>query len=344
MMLIIFLFNFNPLIWEMVNSCSQETIFYNVLRLQNFQTRYSLSESAFSCSQFLYNKLVEYHVDSVFFQNFQVGYSPNVIGIKKGTSQLDSIYVVLCAHYDAISNNPPYLFAPGADDNGSGTATLLEVIRILSNYNFEKTIRFIFFSGEEQGFLGSYYYCSVAKYIHQDSIISAINIDMIGYSLPARDSASVIGKPNNPNCQPLVDYFISCADTYTNLKCIRTIIDRPRSDHASFNRFGYIAIQIRENLNINNPYYHTTGDTIGAGFNDLNLVYEITKAAIATIASLSNPISSVILPIAKNTIYNNRNNIRIAYNPLGQKVNSLRKKGMYFLKDNRQFKKVVILK
>lgn len=327
----------------MVNSCSQESIFYNVLRLQNFQTRYSLSESAFVCSQFLYNKLLEYHLDSAFLQNFQLSYAPNVIGIKRGVNQLESVYVVICAHYDAISNNP-YVFAPGADDNGSGAASVLEVIRILSNYNFEKTIRFIFFSGEEQGLLGSYYYCSLARYIHRDSIISAINIDMIGYSIPARDSASVIGKPNNPNCQPLVDYFIACADTYTNLKCIRTILDRPRSDHASFNRFGYIAIHIRENLNVYNPYYHTPGDTIGAGFNDLNLVYEITKAAIATIASLSNPISVSILPVSKYIIYNNKPNPKLAYNPLGQKVYKIKNRGMYFVKENRQFKKLVILK
>ncbi|MCS7249828.1 MAG: M20/M25/M40 family metallo-hydrolase [candidate division WOR-3 bacterium] len=344
-MLFFFLFNFNPLIWEMVNSCLPESIFYNLLRLQNFKTRYSLSESAFACANFLYNKLLEYRLDSVYFQHFQSGYAPNVIGIKRGANQLDSVYIVICCHYDAISDNP-YLFAPGADDNGSGTASVLEVCRILSKYNFEKTIRFIFFSGEEQGLLGSYYYCSLAKYINRDSIISAVNIDMIGYSIPQRDSASVIGKPNNPNCQPLVDYFIACADTYTNLKCIRAIIDRPRSDHASFNRFGYLAIHIRENLNVFNPYYHTAGDTIGAGFNDLNLVYEITKAAIATIASLSNPISVSFLPITKNIIYNkNKNNLnlKIAYNPLGQKI-AVRNKGMYFIKENSQFKKLIILK
>ncbi len=330
----------------MVNSCSQESIFYNVLRLQNFQTRYSLSESAFACANFLYNKLLAYRLDSVYFQTFLPNYSPNVIGIKRGANQLESIYVVLCAHYDAISSNP-FLFAPGADDNGSGTSALLEVIRILSNYNFEKTIRFIFFSGEEEGLLGSYYYCSLAKYVYEDSIISAINIDMIGYSIEGRDSASIIGKPNNPNCQPLVDYFISCADTYTNLRCIRAIIDRPRSDHASFNRFGYIAIHIRENLNINNPYYHTNGDTIGGGFNDLNLVYEITKATIATIASLSNPISSNILPIAKKILYNKKKieNRNILYNPLGQRISYNVKKGrMYFLKERNQFKKLIILK
>lgn len=342
MMLILILFNFNPLIWEMVNSCSQESIFYNVLRLQNFQTRYSLSESARSCANFLYNKLLTYPLDSVYFQDFLPDYSPNVIGIKRGANNLDSIYLVVCAHYDATSNNP-YFFAPGADDNGSGTASLLELVRIITNYNFEKTIRFIFFSGEEQRLLGSYYYCSVAKHIHRDSIISAINIDMIGYSIPQRDSASVIGKPNNPNCQPLVDYFISCADTYTNLKCIRAIIDRPRSDHASFNQFGYIAIHIRENLNVQNPYYHSFGDTIGSGFNDLNLVYEITKGVIATIASLANPLSSAISPITKDLTYSKKNNLKLLYNSLGQKANQL-KKGMYFVKDNKRFAKVIIFK
>jgi len=275
--------NFDTLIQEMVNKVSSDTILSFVFRLQNFRTRHSSTDSAFACANFIRDKFLSYGLDSVYFQSFRSDFAPNVIGIKRGTEP-DSVYLVICAHFDSYATIE---WAPGADDNGSGTACVLEAARILREYQFQKNIRFIAFSGEEEGLLGSAHYCSLARYVARDSIIGAVNIDMIAYTVVNRDSCSVIGKPSNPGCAPLVDYFIQCANIYTNLKCQRQIVDRPRSDHASFNRYGYIAIHVRENLNVYNPFYHTTGDTIGGGFNDLNFVTEIAKSSLATIASLA---------------------------------------------------------
>ncbi len=279
---------FDTLIQQMVNKVSSDTIMTVVRRLQDFRTRYSSTDSARAAANFIRDKFLAYGLDSVYFQTFRSDFAPNVIGIKRGRLP-ESIYVVICGHFDSYSNINPQTTAPGADDNATGTAGLLEAARILKDYQFNHTIRFIAFSGEEEGLLGSFHYCSLARYLNRDSIIGAINCDMIGYTLPGRDSSSIIGKPANPNCAPLVDYFISCANLYTDLKCQRQVIDRPRSDHASFNRFGYLAIHIRENLNLSNPYYHTPGDTIGAGFNDLNFVTKVIKASLATVASLSEP-------------------------------------------------------
>jgi aminopeptidase YwaD len=282
----------NSTVQEIVNRVNSDSVLGFVRRLSNFQTRYSFTDSCRASADYIKFQFEAYGLDSVYFQEFDSTYAPNVIGIKQGTLYPDSIYTVLCGHYDCTSQNP-YSFAPGADDNGSGATSVLEAVRVMQGNNFEKSLRFIAFCGEEQGLLGSNYY---ASQVHNqgDSIFGVINIDMVAYSLPNRDSASIIGKPSNPNCATLVDYFITCADSYTLLKTQRQIIDRPRSDHASFNQYGFSAIHCRENLNITNPYYHTTGDSIGGGFNALNLCTEVIKAAVATVTSLAVPVGAGI--------------------------------------------------
>lgn len=333
----------DSLIQEMVNKVSSDTILSFVQRLQNFRTRYSSTDSAFACANFIKDKFRDYNLDSVYFHSFRSDFAPNVIGIKRG-QEPESVYLVLCAHFDSYSGSPQE-FAPGADDNGSGTALVLEVARILKDYHFQHNIRFIAFSGEEEGLLGSEAYCYQARNLHYDSIIACLNGDMFAYTLPNRDSCSVIGKPSNPNCAPLVDYFIQCAQAYTNLKCQRQVIDRPRSDHASFNRYGYIAIHLRENLNLFNPYYHTTGDTIGAGFNDLNFVTEVVKATLATLASLAEP----ILVGMKEERVSNKGDGKwdnfTFYNIFGQRIKEGNlPPGIYFLREKKGVKKFIKLK
>lgn len=280
---------YDPIVQQIVNRVSEDSVLNWVGRLVSFQTRYSTTDSARACADYIKERFASYGLDSVYLQELSSAYAPNVIGIKRGQIYPESIYTVVCGHFDCISSSPN-TFAPGADDNGSGASGVIEAARVTQDYNFNYPIRFIAFSGEEQGLIGSNYYANQAR-SRGDSILGVINIDMIAYAIPNRDSASIIGKPENPNCTPLVDFFLACADTYTQLKTQRQIIDRPRSDHASFNQFGYLAIHCRENLNVANPYYHTTGDTIGGGFNSLNLCTEVIKAAVATIASLAQPIN-----------------------------------------------------
>ena len=277
----------NPFVQEIVDRVNLDSVLSFVQRLINFQTRYSPTDSCRAAADYIKYQFEIYGLDSIYHQTFRPDYAPNVIGIKRGTVYPESIYTVICGHFDCTSPNPNG-FAPGADDNGSGTATVLEAARVMQGYSFEYSIRFIAFCGEEQGLLGSYYYTNQASN-NGDSILGVINIDMIAYTQLNRDSASIIGHPSVPNCAPLVDYYIACADTYTLLKTQRQIINRPRSDHASFNQFGYQALHCRENLNVSNPYYHTTGDTIGGGFNNLEFCTEVIKASVATVASLAKP-------------------------------------------------------
>lgn len=277
----------DTLIQQMVNKVSQDTILSIIQRLQAFRTRYSTTDSARSCAEWIKNKFIGYGFDSVYTETFSASYAPNVIAVKRGVIYPGRNYVVGCAHYDCTSQTPT-TFAPGADDNGSGTAGILEVARALRTYQFEHSIRLIAFCGEEQGLLGSDYYAQRA-YNMGDTILGAVNLDMFAYSTPDRDTLTIINDTTYINNLWLANYFSACADTYTLLKKKVWTGRRPQSDHASFSRYGYSAIQGRENLSVSNPYYHTTGDTIGGGFNALTMCYEGIKAAVATVASLAKP-------------------------------------------------------
>ena len=80
----------------------------------------------------------------------------NVVGVRSGTVRPEDIYIV-GAHYDSVQGSP------GADDNASGVAGVLEAARVLSGYNFASTLVFIAFDREEQGLIGSYDYARRAS-------------------------------------------------------------------------------------------------------------------------------------------------------------------------------------
>jgi len=282
----------DTIIQEMANQVNWDSILGCIRRLQNFRTRYSSTDSARACATWLVNRFVAYGFDSVYTDSFSATYSRNVVAIKRGMVFPGRIYVVGCGHYDCTSGSPT-TFAPGADDNGSGTAMVLEAARVLRNYRFEYTIRLIGFSGEEQGLLGSADY-ALKAYNRRDTIRGVINGDMFGYTTPNRDTLMVINDTTYRSNLWLANYFAACADTYTALKKRVWTGRRAQSDHASFSRQGFTAIQERENLNVSNPYYHTIGDTIGGGLNAYTMVHQGVRAAVATIASLAIPYRTAV--------------------------------------------------
>jgi hypothetical protein len=275
----------NPLIQEMVDSVSSDSILANVQRMQDFVTRYATHDSCFAAAEWICDKFVSYNMDSVYHDTFSFIFDvpDNIVGIKNGTVFPESCYTVICGHYDATALNPD--LAPGADDNASGVAAVVEAARILKDYEFEYNIRFIAFSAEEFGIVGSGIYAWRASQ-RGDDIEAVFNFDMIGYADAQPETLEVCG---DTFCTPLIAHFIACADTYT------TLLTTPRlgcmvSDEEPFRFWGYPAIGMVEDLPIVNPYYHTQGDTIGGGFNDLAFCTEVTRAGVAALASSSRPV------------------------------------------------------
>ncbi|MEO0092494.1 MAG: M20/M25/M40 family metallo-hydrolase [candidate division WOR-3 bacterium] len=281
---------YNPIIAQMVSQVSADSILSFVRRLQKFRTRYSSTDSCRAAANWLRAKFLNYNCDSVYLHNYNTSYAPNVVAIKRGIAQPDNIYVVICGHFDSTSDQSPNN-CPGADDNASGTAAVLEAARIFKNYNFEYSIRFIAFSGEEQGLYGSAAYAQQARN-QGDSIIGVLNFDMIGYVDATPEDLDVIGKVSNPNCSTFVNHFINSANTYTSLLTLRRMVtSAPYSDHHSFWQRGYVGFCGIEDYMPPNPHYHLTSDTIGAGFNSLPFCTEVVKACVAASAGLANPIA-----------------------------------------------------
>jgi hypothetical protein len=206
----------------------------------------------------------------------------NVVATKTGTTNPDEIYVI-CGHYDCTSNNPYYL-APGADDNGTGTVCVLEAARILKDYDFEATIRFVCFSREEQGLVGSGAYVQEA-HAKGDSIVAALNFDMIGYEDIDPEDLEIIC--NVPSLW-LGDQFEAAAGLYVpDLAIHRQVSSHVGSDNSSFWDAGYDGFCGIEDSPLNNPYYHRTTDAIGTI--DFDFYVQSVKGAVASLAELARP-------------------------------------------------------
>ena len=218
----------------------------------------------------------------------------NVVADLPGGS-LASEIVLIVAHLDAIS--PDSTTTPGADDNASGSAGVLAVADILAKYRFDRTVRFVFFTGEEQGMYGSGEYAAAA-YAVGDNITGVLNLDMISWdsdsSPTLRLHTRLTGDSGYAGDRAIAEVFTNVVANYgmaAHLTPIITADGNTYSDHSSFWNNGYPAILAIEDDDDFTPYYHQTSDTLST----LNLTYFswFVKAAVGTIAHMAEPVRRV---------------------------------------------------
>jgi hypothetical protein len=206
----------------------------------------------------------------------------NVVGAHYGTIRPDDIYIV-GAHYDSTSAgaNP----APGADDNGSGTAGVLEAARVLSRYEFEATLIFIGFDREEQGLLGSKAYAWEHK---DDEILGMISLDMIAYNGSGLNKARIYGSDSSAAIkQSLADAISLYGD---GLSCVDSG-RRDVSDHASFEAEGFEGCLLIEYDVWNNPYYHSLNDSVDTlNYIDYAFATNMVSSTVGFLATAAVPI------------------------------------------------------
>lgn len=206
----------------------------------------------------------------------------NVIGIFEGNNpKLQNEFVAIGAHYDheGIKGNQIY---NGADDNGSGTVTILETARKLAqSKNNERPVLIIFHTGEEKGLKGAEYLTSKSNFV--DKIISYINIDMVGRE--SEDSIYCIGasKLSKELGNLVEEANRNSAQFYLNYK-----FDDPndpnrfyyRSDHIHYANKG-IPIAFFYDY-VNEDYHKPTDDVEKINFNKIvkmvNLLENLTNA------------------------------------------------------------------
>jgi hypothetical protein len=215
----------------------------------------------------------------------------NVYGIQTGTDYPNQKFII-CAHYDDM---PSGSIAPGADDNASGTAAVLEAARIISQYISEYTIIYALWDEEEYGLIGSAYYAQIAQ-AADDSILGVVNLDMIAYDSD-NDNVGEIHIRSIANSFSLKDIMVEVNTSY-NIGINPSIINpgTTASDHTSFWNNGYGALLLIEEYYGGdfNAYYHSTNDLI-THFNQPYFL-KMSQSAIGTIATLAN-VNETTVPV-----------------------------------------------
>jgi hypothetical protein len=215
---------------------------------------------------------VEYHVwDGVTY--------PNVIGQLKGETYPEEI-MMITAHLDSTSRKS-MTDAPGADDNASGSTAVLIAADILSQYKWDCTLRFAFWTGEEQGLLGSMAYAERA-FEENERIRGVLNLDMIAWNTAGSEpDIDLYSIPSIPGSVPLAltfSYVVSQHDL--NLTPELMLYSTRSSDQSSFWERGFPAMLAIEDRGDFNPYYHSTGDRLSNM--DINYFTEFVRAAVGT--------------------------------------------------------------
>ncbi len=274
-------------ILEMISVITPQSSRQIIADLSAFYSRHSLTEGCRQAEQYVYDYFVGQGYDASFF-NFQYNGANlrNVIGEKLGQAYPESI-IIVCGHLDCTSGDP-YVLAPGAEDNGTGSAVVLNAARAFSELPCAMTIRFMTFSGEEQGLIGSDRYASYVQN-QGEAIVAVINVDMVGYSGPYMPDMYIFSDNNSYSLGAL---GASIIDQYTNLDTITVYSYNPQygSDHYPFAIRGYPAIFFIDAWLDDYdwyPYYHTTADTLG----NLNMAQQasIGQAVTAMAAVIARP-------------------------------------------------------
>jgi len=263
-------------IQRLVDKVSQDSIRAKIQRLQDFRTRYSFADSCRAAEQYVLNYFNALGLDSAAFDSFSFEDTlcRNVIGTYCGRLNPHKV-VIVCGHMDAITYEGPDTLAPGAEDNASGTVMALEAARILAHENLDLTVKFIAFTGEEQGCIGSSHYAQLMRSQNVD-ILGVLNFDMIAWP----GGAFGVKIYCNQASLPLAQFEEQMAGSYTSLER-SVIISSYGSDQSSFHTQGYPATAGGEYGSFD-PYYHSIGDTLG--HLSMPLAAEVAKMALATLA------------------------------------------------------------
>jgi aminopeptidase YwaD len=184
--------------------------------------------------------------------------------------------ILVGAHYDSVPGSP------GADDNATGVAVLLELARAFAQRPARSPLRLVAFDLEELGFIGSGHY---ADHLHQQStpLGLMLSLEMLGYCCHQPNSQAY--PPGLERLYPSCGNYIAQIGPWQSMPTMvrlwwgfraagvrsqwlpvvdggRTVPDTRRSDHVPFWDLGYPALQITDTANLRNPHYHRVTDTL----------------------------------------------------------------------------------
>jgi hypothetical protein len=265
----------------LVNATSVQNL---IQGLQDFQTRFAFADNHQQVAEWIRQQFVNFGVTNAQLQPFswQNTTQYNVVATITGTTYPDQ-YIIVGGHHDSISNNSdPLTFAPGADDNASGTVAALEMARVMmqSGYQPRTSIRFVTFAAEEFGLWGGKYYANTA---HQNgqNIRLMINHDMIANQTGA-GPWQVRLMPYDGSMEHSA-YATQITEQYTDLDAYYGSLNSGSSDSHPFWQNGFNVIYFFESEF--SPVYHSDQDIMA----NINPAYcaEVVKASVACAATFA---------------------------------------------------------
>jgi Zn-dependent M28 family amino/carboxypeptidase len=328
---------------QMINEISATNLEQYVRDLAGFRTRHTLSadnsnEGILASQNYVLNhfKSFEQHSNgrlTSYIDSFMIpadgrriptdSKSGNVMATLKGTDPNDDRIFLISAHIDsrALSVMDEKIDAPGANDDASGVAAIIELARIMSKKSFPATIIFVIVSGEEQGLKGATYLAEKAKKDNWN-LVAMLNNDMIGNShssqtnindntkvrifsegVPAAETEQMAAirrytnGENDSKSRQLARYMKEVGERYVDQLEVKLVYRNDRflrgGDHTPFARQGFTAIRVCE---MNENYYHQhenvrMEDGIQYGdlpeFVDFEYMRKITGINLASLASLA---------------------------------------------------------
>ncbi|UCD62780.1 MAG: M28 family peptidase [Candidatus Zixiibacteriota bacterium] len=272
---------------------SLDSLYEYVTYLEGYETRYWRTREIDAARDWIFEKFTDWGYTDVstqelFFEGTDNFYVPshgpglvyNVIAVKPGYAEPDRV-IVIGGHYDSWASTAFMKHAPGADDNATGTATVLELARILADVPLRKTVMFMAFSAEEAWLVGSLY--AAEELARQGTDVEVMfNYDMIGYD------------PNNYRrvdlfASPIIEYTEVNYDAARRLTSLNPVVETVirASDHLSFYYQGWEFMWAHEGL-FNDSAYHTALDRA----NLLNFAFftDIVRMAAAAVGVVANSV------------------------------------------------------
>ncbi|WP_026755251.1 M28 family peptidase [Sediminibacter sp. Hel_I_10] len=266
--------NFNSFYGNTVANTSQTNLINDLTTFENFGVKEVGSAALTSAENWITARYNDLGYTDVTLQPFSysAGTSNNIIVTKTG-SVYPNTFLIIDAHYDTINGT-------GTNDNGSGTVLLLELARLLKDVDTEYSIKFIHFSGEEDGLIGSNYYVNNTVVPENLDLRLVFNIDEVGGVSDMTNDTIIcerdLSNPssNNAASNSFTNSLATCMQLYSSLET--EISNAYASDYVPFENNGYIITGLFEQNE--SPYAHTTNDTLE--HMDTDYFFEVTKGAL----------------------------------------------------------------
>lgn len=270
-----------PALQQLVDKVSKRRFLADLTHLASFPTRLSNTSQFVEAAHWARGRLATGYVTRVHSFPVPGGTSLNVIAERPGQGDGPRDVILVVAHLDSVNHKDGDTgLAPGADDNASGSAGVLQVADVLKNYPSDHDLRFILTGGEEQDLLGAKHYIQTLTEEERGKIKAVVNMDMIAIKNTNQPTVLIEGRTLS---QHLIGQLRRAAETYVPELQVQASLDAWGSDHVPFLDAGIPAVLTIEGADRESKdIVHSSRDTLKNVNSDLAI--SIIKMNLAFIA------------------------------------------------------------